>query len=60
MDPFGIDDSDVIPFARRSARYLYRNGFGPEEVARALTSELAVNPATARHIAVEVRRDLAA
>lgn len=60
MDAFGLDDSDVIPFAQRSARYLYRNGFAAEEVAEALTSELSVNAATARHIAIEVRRDLAA
>lgn len=60
MDAFPTDNSDVIPFARRSARYLYRNGFVADEVARALADELDVAPATARHIALEVRHDIAA
>lgn len=59
MDAFG-NDTDVIPFARRSAHYLYRNGFGPDEVARALAQELEVEPATARNIAAEVGRAIAA
>jgi hypothetical protein len=59
MDPF-VRHDDVIPFARRSARYLYRHGYGAEEVARALTCELDLAPAAARHIAVEERRHLAA
>jgi hypothetical protein len=58
MDPFARDD--VLPFARRSARYLYRNGYGPDQVAQALNEELEVAPVTARHIALEVRRGLAA
>lgn len=59
MDAFG-NDTDVIPFARRSAHYLYRNGFAPDEVAVALAQELEVEPTTARHIAVEVQRAIAA
>lgn len=60
MDAFPTDESDVIPFARRSARYLYRNGFVADEVARALADELHVAPGTARHIALQVGHDLAA
>lgn len=60
MQTFRTDDSDVIPFAKRSAQYLYRNGYAADEVARALADELDVAPTTARDIAVEVRRAIAA
>lgn len=51
--PTFVDDADTIPFARRSARYLYRNGLRPGEVAEALADELEVPPAVARTIAIE-------
>lgn len=53
--PTFVEDSDTIPFARRSARYLYRNGLRPQEVAEALADELEVSPAVARTIATEER-----
>jgi hypothetical protein len=56
MTTFAAPDPDVIPFARRSAAYLYRNGYRPAEVARALTAELEVSPEIARGIALEVRQ----
>jgi hypothetical protein len=55
MTTFAAPDPDVIPFARRSADYLYRNGYAPTEVARALAAELEVSPEIARHIALERR-----
>lgn len=60
MDAFPTDNADVIPFAKRSARYLYRNGYAAAEVARALADELDVAPSTARDIAIEVHRSIAA
>ena len=60
MTTFAAHDADVIPFARRSAQYLYRNGYRPAEVAEALTAELDVSPELARSIAVELRQRAAA
>jgi hypothetical protein len=60
MTTFVRHDPDVIPFARRSARYLYRSGYRPDEVTQALIAELDVTPELARDIALEVGQRAAA